>query len=64
MTVKSRGHLPNFFEAYCSPEVKVNMYASLRSKIYSRLNIKSVKGSTCGSLMGKRFSLNEGIRCL
>jgi hypothetical protein len=25
MTVKSRGHLPNFFEAYCSPEVKVNV---------------------------------------
>jgi hypothetical protein len=25
MTVKHTGHLPNFFEVYCSPEVKVNV---------------------------------------
>jgi hypothetical protein len=25
MTVKSKGHLPIFFEVYCSPEVKVNV---------------------------------------
>jgi hypothetical protein len=25
MTVKNKGYLPNFFEVYCSPEVKVNV---------------------------------------
>jgi hypothetical protein len=44
MTVKNKGYLQNFFEVYCSPEVKVNMLCFAEVKDLFEVEYKEREG--------------------
>jgi hypothetical protein len=55
MTVKSTGHLPNFFEVYCSPEVKVNVLCFAEVEDLFEVEYREKEGFTVRLQNGKEI---------
>jgi hypothetical protein len=64
MTVNKKGYLPNFFDVYCSPEVKVNVLCFTKVEDLFKIEYKEREGFIVRLPDGKEIFLNEGRRCL
>jgi hypothetical protein len=53
LTVKEKGHLPNFFDVYCSPEVKVNVLCFAEVEDLFEIEYKEREGFTVRLQNGK-----------